>query len=332
MQAMGRGRSAPVECQSPGIGGIDMESPCMYDGVEIAGRIGLEGGMSRKVVVVTDSCVGLPDEMYAEYSILMVPYYVHLGEETRRDLVDIDRDEFLAHLLTAEELPKTANPGPGDYLEAFREAAQRTDEIISLHMTSKGSGAYQAALVAKGMLAQERPELRIEVVDTLNVSMCHGWMTLEAARAAAAGWPMDEITSLVRRMIPVAKMIQTADTLKYLYMGGRIGRAKHLVASLLRIKPLISMDDGVIVALGVARSRVAAYRRIVELMLDDVGPGRRVKVAIVHFGDLEDAVKLRDMVTSRVPCDEILMSQLSPALAVHTGPGTVGVCYFPVLE
>jgi len=288
--------------------------------------------MSKKVGVVTDSCASLPDEMYAEYGIIMVPYYLHLGEETRRDLVDIGREEFLHYLLTATELPKTANPGPGDYLRAFEEAAQKTDQIISLHMTSKGSGAYQAALVAKEILSQEKPEVRIEVIDTLNVSMCHGWMTLEAARAAAKGQFLEEIVALVRRMIPVAKMIQTADTLKYLYMGGRIGRAQHLVASLLRIKPLISMADGVIVALGIARSRGAAYRRMVELMLDDVGPGGRAKVAVVHFGAPEEAIKLRDMISERVRCDELLISQLSPALAVHSGPGTVGVCYFPTLE
>ena len=133
-------------------------------------------------------------------------------------------------------------------------------EIVSIHMTSKGSGAYQAATVAQSMLAETRPELRVEVIDTLNVSMCQGWMVIEAARAALAGKSLADIVALVKGMMPITRMIQTADTLKYLYMGGRIGRAKHLVATLLNIKPLIGMEDGVIVALGQVRNRRRAYQ------------------------------------------------------------------------
>lgn len=286
-----------------------------------------------KVSVVTDSCSSIPDEMYAQYDLIMVPYYVHVRGKSYRDLVDMQREEFLHYLLKttkAEEFPKSANPGPGDYLEAFRRAAGRGQGMISLHMTSAGSGAYQAALVAKDVLLKECPDLRIEIIDTRNVSMCHGWMTLEAGRMALAGKPLDEIVDHVRSMIPVTKMLQTADTLRYLYLGGRIGRAQHLVGSILRIKPLISMDDGVIVSLGTARSRRAAYRRMVEIVGQDVGEGGRIKVAIIHFGAPEDASVLSDMMANQFTCVELLTTQLSPALAVHTGPGTVGLCYFPV--
>ncbi len=125
-------------------------------------------------------------------------------------------------------------------------------------------------------------------------------------------------------------MIQTADTLRYLYMGGRIGKAQHLFGSLLNIKPLIGMEDGVIVPLGQARSRLGAYRRIAEMMERDVGHLGRVKVAFVHAAALEEVQKLRVMVEERLTCVEVLIAGLSPALGVHTGPGTAGVCYFPV--
>lgn len=282
-----------------------------------------------KVAVVTDSCASIPDELYAALNIIMVPYNLHIGNETRKDLVDIGREEFFAYLARAATLPKTANPGPGDYMEAFKEAAQRSDQVISLHMTSLGSGAYQAASLAKQMARSELPGIRIEVVDTLNVSMCHGWMTIEAARAAQAGQSLDEILRSVQRMIPVTRMIQTADTLRYLHLGGRIGRAKHLVGSILNIKPLIGMEEGIIVALGTARSRRGAYRRIAEMVEEDVGPGGRIKLALVHVAAQEEAEQLRTLVAERVHCVETLMTQLSPVLSVHTGPGTVGVCYFP---
>lgn len=284
-----------------------------------------------KVAVITDTCASLPDDFYEKYDIARVPYYVHVGTKAFRDLIDITREEFLDYMRKATELPKSANPGPGDYIEKIKAAAHRAKEIVIVCMTSIGSGAYQAALVAKETALKELSNIRVEVVDTRNVSMAHGWMALEAARAALAGATLDDILALIQRMIPVTRMLQTADTLRYLYMGGRIGRAKHLVGSLLNIKPLISMEDGEIVALGQERSRPAVYRRMVELIAEKVGPGGKIKAAIVHAADEEAARILRELVEKSFECVEMLTTNLSSALAVHTGPGTVGVCYFPVM-
>lgn len=282
------------------------------------------------VGVLTDSCASIPESLIEELNVEVVPYYIHRGKETLRDLVDVQREEFFRWLATAEELPKTANPSAGDFLEAYKSLAERVGEIVSIHMTSVGSGAYQSAVVAQEMAREVLPDLRIEVVDTRNVSLCHGWMVIEAARAALAGKSLDEIVQLVQDMIPITKMIQTADTLRYLYLGGRIGKAQHLFGSLLNIRPLIGMEDGVIVPLGQARGRVGAYRKIVEMMEEDVGPSGRVKVAFVHAAAPQEAEKLWAMVEERLTCVEVLMAELSPALGVHTGPGTAGVCYFPV--
>jgi DegV family protein with EDD domain len=113
-------------------------------------------------------------------------------------------------------------------------------------------------------------------------------------------------------------------------MGGRIGRAKHLVGTLLNIKPLIGMQEGVIVALGVARSRKQAYQKMVELIESAVGPGGKIKIAYVHAAAKEEAEKIKAMVEARMTCVESIIAELSPALGVHSGPGTAGVCFFPV--
>jgi DegV family protein with EDD domain len=283
-----------------------------------------------KVKVITDSCASLPDSFWGEYDIGMVPYYVHVGSKSYRDLVDITRDGFLEHVRKADPLPKSANPGPADYVGLLLEAAETTDEVLVVCMTSIGSGAYQAAMLAKQMVAEDAPHLRVEVVDSRNVSMAQGWVALEAARAAEQGGDLDHLVALAGRMIPEARMLQTADTLRYLYLGGRIGRAKHLVGSLLKIKPIISMDDGVIVALGQERSRAATYTRMIDLMSGHVGRASAIKAAVVHAGDQEAADLLGAMVRESFECVEYLVTELSSALAVHTGPGTVGVCYFPV--
>ncbi len=286
------------------------------------------------VRVVTDSCASIPAQLIESLGIRWVAYYIHRGQEVLRDLVTIQLDELLRWLPTARALPTTASPGPGDYLSVYQDLAEREGarEIVSIHMTSLGSGAYQAARAAASMAQEQDPTLRIEVIDTRNVSMCHGWMVIEAARAALAGARLDQIVALVQRMIPITRMIQTADTLRYLYLGGRIGKAKHLVGTLLNIKPLIGMVDGIIVPLGQARSRVKAYEKMVDMVEAAVGKLGKIKIAYVHAGALEEMRRLKAMIEERLTVVESLITELSPALAVHTGPGTGGLCYFPVLD
>jgi len=286
-----------------------------------------------KVAVVTDSCASIPEELINQLNIHWVPYYIHRGSEVLRDLVTIKREEFYQWLPTAKELPHTASPGPGDYMQMYKKLTEEenVDEIISIHMTSKGSGAYQAALAAKEMLLENMPKIKIVVIDTLNVSMCHGWMVIEAAREALKGASLSTIVEKVRSMIPISKMLQTADSLKYLYMGGRIGKAKHLVASILDIKPIISMVDGVIVPLGQARSRKRVYKMMVDKLEEAVGSGK-FKIAFVHAAAQEEAERLKAMVEERMSYVEAMICELTPALGVHTGPGTAGFCFFPITE
>ncbi len=285
------------------------------------------------VAIVTDSCASIPESLIATLGIHWVPYYIYRGKEVLRDLVTIQREAFYKWLPTARELPQTASPGPGDYLEMYQGLAEQgVRQIVSIHMTSKGSGAYQAARAAQSMIKELIPDLVIEVIDTLNVSMCHGWMVIEAAREVLQGRSLPEVVARVREMIPITRMIQTADTLRYLYMGGRIGKAKHLVGSLLNIKPLISMENGEIVAIGTARSRSKAYQMMVEKVAAAVGEMGRIKVAYVHAAAIEEAEKIKTLVEKRFTIVESLIAELSPALGVHTGPGTAGLCYFPLLR
>jgi DegV family protein with EDD domain len=291
-----------------------------------------KGGM-QKVAILTDSCASIPEPILEALNIHWVPYYIHRGKEALRDLVTIQREAFYQWLPNAKELPQTASPGPGDYLQMYEKLTQEGfDGIVSIHMTSKGSGAYQAARAAQSMVKESNPELCVEVVDTLNVSMCQGWIVIEAARAALAGKTLIEILGVVKDLIPVTRMIQTADTLKYLYMGGRIGKAKQLVGSLLNIKPLISMEDGVIVPVGQARSRARAYQMMVDRIEAAVGTLGKIKIAYVHAAARDEAEKIKEMVEARLNCVESIFAELSPALGVHTGPGTAGVCYYPVRD
>jgi len=281
------------------------------------------------VGILTDTTASIPEELARQLGIEVVPYYVHRGLDTLRDMVDVKPTEFAEWLQGATKLPTTANPAPGDYLTGLRHLAEQVKEIVVLTMTSKGSGAYQSCLAAVDLLREPFPEVQVEVVDTLQVAMSQGWAAIESARAAMAGLSLDAVVQRAHEVAQRGMMIQTADTLRYLYMGGRIGRAQHLVGSLLNIKPLIGMQDGIIVALGTARSRIKAYRRMVELMKQRVGERARIKVAFTHVTALEQVERLQALVTASFECVEMIVTELSPALVVHTGPGTVGLSFFP---
>jgi len=283
------------------------------------------------VAIVTDSVASIPEAMLEALNIHWVPYYIHRGKDVLRDLVTIQRDAFYKWLPTAIEMPQTASPGPGDYLTMYQDLAdQGVQEVVSIHMASKASGAFQAAKAAQLMALELLPKLQIEVIDTLNASMCHGWMVIEAARNALRGSSLTEITHRVYEMIPVTRMLQTADTLRYLYLGGRIGKAKHLMGTILNIKPLISMENGMIIPVGTARSRKRAYQMMVEKIEAVVGYMGKINIAYVHAAALEETEKIQDLVEARLSCVETIVAELSPALGVHTGPGTAGLCYYPV--
>jgi DegV family protein with EDD domain len=281
--------------------------------------------------ILTDTTASIPKRLVERLQIEIVPYYVHRGLETLRDMVDVKPAPFAEWLSEAKRLPTTSNPAPGDYLRGFMNLAGRVKGIIALTMTSRGSGAYQSCRAAMDLFHEHTPDLRVEVIDTLQVAMSQGWAAIEAARAAMRGLDFDSVRRRAREVARQGMMIQTADTLRYLHMGGRIGRARHLVGSLLNIKPLIGMQDGEIVALGTARSRLKAYRRMVDLMQQRVGEGAAIRAAFTHVAAREQVERVQALVADRFDCIETIVTELSPALAVHSGPGTVGVSFFPAV-
>ena len=282
------------------------------------------------VGVLTDTTASIPPALVKDSQIEMISYYVHRGLDTLRDMVDVQPEPFARYLAQTDRLPTTSNPSIGDYLAGLRRLAEHTKEIVALTMTSKGSGAYQACRAAVEALRERVPEVRVEVIDTFRVAMSQGWAAIEAARLALEGKPLSEVADRARDVAQKSTMIMTADTLKYLYMGGRIGRAQHLVGSLLSIKPLIGLDAGVIVGLGAARTRAKAYARMVEIMCQQVAPPARIKIAYTHVAAEEQVAQLRELVAKQFDCVETITTWLSPALGVHSGPGTVGVHFYPV--
>ncbi|MEB2288206.1 MAG: DegV family protein [Anaerolineae bacterium] len=281
------------------------------------------------VTVVTDSCAAVPEPLVQELGIEVVHYHVHTVQGTYRDGLDMPADEFYTWVKTAPEWPTTANPSAGEYLEVYRRAAERSDGIVVISITGTGSGGYQSAMLAKRLLAQEMPDLPIEVVDTQQVAMAHGWSVIQAARAALQGLSLPDVAELARKVAAEAFVGFTNDTLEYLQRGGRISKVTGMVGSVLSIKPIIGMRGGMPSPLSVARTRAGAYRRIVSLALNHIAEGSTIRAALMHVAAREEVEKFRPLLEQSYSVVEWVVAQLSPALGVHSGPGTVGIGIIP---
>jgi DegV family protein with EDD domain len=272
------------------------------------------------VRIVTDSTADLTKEQQQAAGITVVPLNVHFGDRVFRDHVDLTADEFFRRLKTSAQLPRTSQPSVGVFEEAYRTLQQSGDEIVSVHLSSKVSGTYNSALMA----AKAVDEHAIEVVDSLSTSMALGFMALEGARLARAGRDRATIAERMRALVPKARVICVVDTLTYLERGGRIGKARALLGSLLNVKPILQLKDGEVVPIGRARGRPQALNKLVELLERD---GHVSQLAIMHGAAQADAEQLRERVAASYPGLDILLTEIGAVLGTHTGPGVIGFTY-----
>ncbi|HEV3461555.1 MAG TPA: DegV family protein [Candidatus Dormibacteraeota bacterium] len=272
------------------------------------------------VRIVTDSTADLTKEQQQAAGITMVPLNVHFGDQVFRDHVDLTADEFFRRLKASVQLPRTSQPSVGVFEEAYRTLRENGDEVVSVHISSKVSGTYNSALMA----AKAVDEQAIEVVDSLSTSMALGFMALEGARLARAGRDRATIAERLRALVPNAHVICVVDTLTYLERGGRIGKARALLGSLLNVKPILQLKDGEVVPIGRARGRPQALNKLVELLERD---GHVSQLAIMHGAAQADAEQLRERVAANYPGLDILLTEIGAVLGTHTGPGVIGFTY-----
>ena len=272
------------------------------------------------VRIVTDSTADLTPEQQRAAGITVVPLNVHFGDQVFRDHVDLSTDEFFRRLKASPQLPRTSQPSVGIFEEAYRRLREGGHEIVSVHLSSKVSGTYNSALMA----AQSVGDGNIDVVDSLSTSMALGFMALEGAKLARAGRDRKAIAEQLRGLVPKGRVICVVDTLTYLERGGRIGKARALLGSLLNVKPILQLKDGEVVPLGRARGRPQALSRLVELLERD---GTVSQLAIMHGAAQADAEQLRERVASRYPGVDIQLTEIGAVLGTHTGPGVIGFTY-----
>jgi DegV family protein with EDD domain len=271
------------------------------------------------VRVVTDSTADLPAEVARELDITVVPLTVHFGEETFYDGVDITSGQFFDRLRAAKDLPRTSQPSVGAFQEAYARLEGEADAIVSIHISSRLSGTYNAAvLAAEGVSG---PPVR--VVDSRTASLGLGIAAMEAARAARDGADLETVVHVAERTLDGISIVFTLDTLEYLARGGRIGRASAFLGTLLNIKPVLTVEDGEIAPVERVRTRAKALDRLCDLLLDR--PAVRLG-AVLHGQCPEDAERLLARLRARYPGVPVMTGQVGPVIGVYTGPGVIGMC------
>lgn len=275
-----------------------------------------------KIAVVVDSTSDLPDAERDRLGITVVPLNVHFGDEVLRDNVDITPKQFLERLVSSRQLPTTSQPSPALFEAAFRKLADQHDAVIAITLSAKLSGTFQSANIAAEAVAGT---IRVEVIDSQMASVALAIQAVRAAELAARSDDLDAIVQQLRAEVASYQLVFFADTLELLQRGGRIGKAASMVGTVLKIKPLLRVDEGQVVPYERVRTRSKAIDGLVDFVLGMPSVGQ---LGILHDGNMRDAELIRDRVAERVPADRILYSQYGPVLGAHVGPRALGVSVF----
>ncbi len=272
------------------------------------------------VKIVTDSTADLPPELVRELDIAVVPLTVVFGDRAYKEGIDIDHDTFYRLLQESRTLPTTSAPSVGEMLQAYEEVLQEADELVCIHISSKLSATYNNACRAAEALRERGA--RIEVVDSLSVSMGMGFIVLAAARAARGGASMEQVLAIARHCVDRVRLYFVLDTLEYLRRGGRIGRARAFLGSLLHVKPILSLRDGEVHPEGRVRTRQQARERLLQLAL---ATPRIKEMAIGYTTDRAEAEALLERVRPMLSHAQPYLVRIGPVVGTHAGPGLLGV-------
>ena len=283
----------------------------------------------KKVAVITDSVCCLPVELVKKYDIQVIPIYIVYKGKSLRDGIDISPNEVYKIMRRKKDLPTTSTMSAGDFLDAYRQASLKAESIVCITLTSLQSKVFEAAMVAKEQAKEAVPNTTIEVIDSRAVGGALGFIVLEAARAASQGAELHQVIDVARNMMGRVGFLAMVDTLYFLAKTGRIARAAHWAGLLLDVKPVLEHNPAVGETMPVARprTRAKAVEVMLKLMAEKVG-NRTVHVIVHHADELEDGEKLKAEIGKRFTCAELYLTEFTPAMGIHAGPGVLAISFY----
>jgi len=281
--------------------------------------------MATKIKIVTDSTADIPQELLKEYDISSIPLKVIFGEESFRDNIDIQPQEFYEKLVTYDGIPHTSQPSPGEFCDLYKEITAEGTAVISIHISSHMSGTVQSARLAASMLENSD----ITVIDSKLVAYALGCVVVAAAKAANAGKSKVEIMELIQRMIGQVNTYFVVDTLEYLAKNGRIGKATSFLGSMLNIKPVLTIEDGLIAPFEKVRSKSKALELQIKSVKNYAAKYGELSCFVFHSNCYDEAENFKQKLMQELNCEEVfLMGNIGAVIGTHVGPGTIVVYFY----
>jgi DegV family protein with EDD domain len=270
-----------------------------------------------KVQVITDSTSDIPQATAKELGIRIIPIYLRFGDKTYRDGIDISIDEFYSMLASSPVHPATSQPNPEDFTDVYKEYCDTTDGIVSIHISSKISGTFNSATIAKNTLRSRCP---IEVIDSKLNSGGLGLVAMAAARLAQAGAGFSEVVNETRRALNEVRMFGMFETIKYLARSGRVNKTIAKASNILNVMPLLTFRDGEIVRTGLVRAISKGTDKIYAFVKNNAPISELV---IVHSKVADRANQLKIRLGEFIQEEKISVAELGAGLGVHGGPGVL---------
>ena len=282
--------------------------------------------MVKKVAVVTDSIACLTRELVEQYGIEIIPLNFYAGEKLYKDGIDVTPSEAYELFLNDPESFKTSSASPGDCLQAYHNASKQAKDIFCVTVSLKLSTVYNVAQEATKLAKNELPQASIEVLDSQTATAAEGFIALAAARAAAEGKDLAEVTSTARKIKDKVGCFVLLDTMRHVYRSGRIPKIASQIGSILNIRPILTVSETVHFVSAV-RNRKRGIERILQMMRNKVKQ-RPVHIAVMHAYAQAEAEKLKERVSAEFNCAELWLTEFSPVMGYTCGTGTVGLAFY----